>query len=174
MRKRWREGRRVSAIFLLLFIIHCAPRDAIVARVDGIPIRTSFFQNVAKLMKENYDPTLLQMPRNSASFRRAVLERLIQESILVEAAAEQRIAASEAQTSLFLQEQGIDPEQVRKTLKERGIDDRIWMEEQRRRLIIGRLTQHKERANFEAWYQERRKEASVEVYEDVLQAIPLE
>lgn len=166
-----------ATMFVALFGLlctNCSSRDAIIARVDGEPIRASLFQNVAKIMKENYDPMLIRSKSHGEPFRRTVLERLIQEKLLVAEALRQDITADAAEVNQFLKRQGISPEHARELLEERSIDYAIWLDEQRAQVIIQKFQQGSNRAAFDAWYEKRRRESFVEIYDDALQTVPLE
>ena len=125
----------VIGIATLLMISSCS-RGPVVANVDGTKISADDVTNAMNLEKGKYDPILLKTPVNARSFKQAVLENLIQEAILLNAAKKAGIHVSSDELKKIIQDTQ-DPA----IFKESSIPENIWKEKQRRRLIISKLIQ---------------------------------
>lgn len=105
-------------------IVSCS--NAIVATVDGFKITASDMKASIRIEREKYDPVILRTKENSSAFKKAVLENLIQEAVLLNEAGKEKIAVSDDELKTEL-------EKAHDTVNDG------WKEKQRRRLIIGKL-----------------------------------
>ncbi len=107
-----------------LFLAACSKQDKIAARVDGFEIRQTDLQNALKIEKQNYDPLLLKVEENKQSFKKSVLNKLIQEAILINEAKKNGLNVTKADLA--------------KIAKVSDYDD-YWLERQKRKILINKL-----------------------------------
>jgi len=90
-----------------------------------------------------YDISILKKEKNFKVFRHQVLEKIIQESILLNEAGKLEIDVSnrELQQTEKLQAGGLDPKEHLKGLEHTGMTPKKWHRAQRNRLIIEKLVQ---------------------------------
>jgi peptidyl-prolyl cis-trans isomerase C/foldase protein PrsA len=123
----------IVSLVAILNAASCS-RGPVVAIVDGFRIRADDLADAMNLEKEKYDPVLLKTPANARSFKQAVLENLIQEAILLNAAKEARIHVSSEELQRAIQETSDSA-----MFKEGPVSKDVWKEKQRRRLVISKL-----------------------------------
>jgi len=126
-------SKLIIAAFLACLLISCS-REPVVANVDGYKITSSNLAAAMTIEKEKYDTVLLKTSANASVFKRAVLESLVQEAILLNAAKNAGILVSDEELNKTLQNAS-NPAMFEKL----PLSADVWKEKQRRRLIIGKL-----------------------------------
>ena len=143
-------GVAMTLLIGILFLASCS--NAVVATVDGYKITAGDLKASIRIEKEKYDPIILKTAENSQALKKAVLESLIQEAVLLNIAKKDDITVS-------------DEELKKELLKARDTVDDTWKEKQRRRIIISKLIK-KELADkipitpeeIQGYYKEHREE----------------
>ncbi len=126
------HSKTLMAVVAALLLAACG--GPVVAEVDGIKITASELQNSIKLEKEKYDPVLLRSEENSRILKRAVLENLIQEAVLISAAKKEGITVSKKEVADHIAG-AAEPQMLEKM----DIPQWFWKEKQKRRLLIAKL-----------------------------------
>jgi peptidyl-prolyl cis-trans isomerase C len=113
----------------------------IVANVNSIPIKSSSLEREMILESGKYDPATLSIDANFNEFRKQALDKLIQESILLEEANALNIAASkeELEHAKLLQSGGLDNKHFAEWLSEHGLKMKDWDEIISKRVTIDKL-----------------------------------
>lgn len=106
----------------------------IVAQVDDYKITTGDLETSIIIEKAKYDPIILKTGENAKAFKRAVLENLIQEATLLNAAKKAGVKVDKDEFKKFLEAQA-EPA----ILKKSDVPEGFWKERQRRRIMISKL-----------------------------------
>ncbi|MFH1874474.1 MAG: peptidylprolyl isomerase [Pseudomonadota bacterium] len=117
------KARKIIILSLFLMAA-CSKPEKIVATVDGFQITQTDLQHALNIEKENYDPLLLKVKENAANFKLALLNKLVQETILIN---EAKKAGLKLTTT---EEEGI---------KTSTNHDDYWLERQKKKLLINKL-----------------------------------
>ncbi len=126
--------RASAAIALCSFLALCACNradDRVVATVDGTQITASELAARLAMERTHYDQALLTSAAAQERFRKQVLEKLVQETLLLNEAKRRQIAADESPVVLNAE--------IEKLAEERGVDPKQWRRVQRQRALIDRL-----------------------------------
>lgn len=125
-----------SIKWLTVFIVLLAScsRGPTVADVDGRKISAEDLRQAMTIEKEKYDPILLKIQANADNFKRAVLESLIQEALLLNTAKHIGVKVDDGELNSALQNLS-EPA----LFSDHAVENNIWKEKQRRRLIISKL-----------------------------------
>jgi peptidyl-prolyl cis-trans isomerase C len=126
--------RLITAALIAAALLVSACSRTIVAEVDGYKITSDDVETSIAIERQKYDPIVLKTQANAAAFKRAVLDSLIQEAILLNAARNEGITVSNDELKAKLE--GLsEPAMVEKS----AVPADEWKERQRRRLVIGKL-----------------------------------
>lgn len=132
-----RISRKTLAIILTIGAVaalHTSCSGGVVARVDDIRITTDDLETSITIEKAKYDPIILKTGENAKAFKRAVLENLIQEATLLNAAKKAGIKVDNDEFKRFLEAQS-EPAMFKKS----DVPGSFWKERQRRRMMISKL-----------------------------------
>ena len=124
----------ILVLVTFTFVFGSCTHSPIIADIDGRKIRASDLIQEMQIEKEKYDPILLKSKTNAENLKRAVLENLIQEAILLNTAKSAGVTVTDNELKSALQNIS-DPAM----LKNRAIGIDVWKEKQRRRLLINKL-----------------------------------
>lgn len=136
--------RKGLFIFVLLIASSCSRQSGVViAKIDGTDVTDEYLRQRMMMEGQKYDRSLLVQKGNFEEFRRQVLDKLIQEAILLNEANRLKIEADddELKKALKLQSGGLDQKEYLEKLASRGISRKAWHRAQQNRLTIEKLIQ---------------------------------
>lgn len=118
-------------IFLMLVLLSaCSPRNEVVAVVDGFRITKGDVEDILKIEKANYDPLLLNVKQNVDALKEGVLERLVQEAVVLNEAGRLGISVSEERIEDAARVH-LNPD----IIEGMDVDPDKWREKQRRKMV---------------------------------------
>ncbi len=126
--------RYITPIAIATAILMASCSGTVVARVDGSKITKTDLETSIAIEREKYDPIVLKTKENARAFKQAVLENLIQETILLNTAKNEGVNISKDELSKRLENLS---EPV--MLEKRAVKADTWKEKQKRRMIIAKL-----------------------------------
>lgn len=121
-------------VILCICLLMNSCSNAIVAKVDVLVIKAKDVKESIEIEKFKFDPILLKTSANQKSLKETVLERLIQEAILLNNAQSQGISISKNEF-----ENTLNKLSSADIIKKQNIDSKAWKEKQRKRMIIQKL-----------------------------------
>jgi parvulin-like peptidyl-prolyl isomerase len=114
-------------------------KDAPVAKVSGSEITGSELAATISMEIPKYDQTLIKTKANRNELAKQVLDRLIDERVLLSEASRLGVAISDDEMNAIEKEMTGFDKIDDNMLKERGIDPKFWRESQRKRAVIDKL-----------------------------------
>ncbi len=141
--------RTKSALPLVILILAAAlgcsekPAEKIVATAGGTPIGESRLREEIAFEGSKYDPEMVSTKGNFEQLKAQVLEKLVQEAILLNEAAKLGISATadELKKEEALQRGSLTDDEINQALKEKGLNMDRWREIQKKRIIMTKLIQ---------------------------------
>lgn len=161
-----RRFRNFLLLATALFGTACAGDR--VAEVNGTPITRQEFEQALRIEAMKHDPLLLRDAKRFAAMKDQLLDRLIQETILYQAALKVGTQLTDDElTDIYTAYKGQYTEESFQTmLQKKGIDYAAWKEFRKRRYVIDRYAEQQlpagaktvNAATIEQYYREHRAE----------------
>ena len=135
-------SKNLIIIVICTLIAGCSSDNSpTVAKVNSTPIKASSLQREMTLESGKYDPATLSIEINFNEFRKQALDKLVQESILLEEAKSLGITTSkqELEHAKLLQSGGLNDDLFEDWLKKHNLKMKDWDEIVSKRVTIDKL-----------------------------------
>lgn len=129
---------KIATLLVTAFLVASCSNKISVAEVDGLRITADDIKNEVQFEKGKFDQILLGAGSNLSMLKKNVLEKLVQEKILLSEAKRQGIEISKDEMENFIQKIISSG-----ALDEAKVKESIWKKRQKDRLVIQKLINEK-------------------------------